>query len=239
MPDSPSAQVAVVDYGMGNMFSVSQACERAGLQALITSSPKEIWDADAVILPGVGAFGDAMDTLTRLDLVSCLRDLAASPKPLVGICLGMQLMMTESHEFGRHRGLGIIEGEVLRLEVSYNGPRAFKVPQVGWNRIWSVGTGHQGDGPQGMAAQWGAPQLEGLSNGEYMYFVHSFYANPANASLVVSPTRYGDIEFCSSLRSGSVFACQFHPERSGFAGLSIYQRLAELITKPKHRRVNV
>ena len=239
MSNTQAVHVAIVDYGMGNLFSVKQACVRAGLQVVIASSPQELIAADAVILPGVGAFGDAMETLTRLDLVSSLRDIAASPKPLVGICLGMQLLMTESHEFGRHRGLGIIEGEVVSLEVGVEGPRVLKVPQVGWNRIYAMGSGRHSDGTEVSDTPWESPLLNGLTDGEYMYFVHSFYPKPVDASAVVSTTRYGNIEFSSSIRLGGVFACQFHPERSGPAGLRIYQNLAELITKPKPEQINV
>ena len=238
MPSCPAARVAIVDYEMGNLFSVRQACEQAGLQAVITSSPQEILAADAVLLPGVGAFGDAMETLTRLDLVSVLRDISASPKPLVGICLGMQLLMTESHEFGRHCGLGIIEGAVVRLEECVEGHRAFKVPQVGWNRIYTMSSGSHKDGDEVSDMPWESPLLGGLPNGEYMYFAHSFYPKPVDSSVVVSNTRYGDIEFCSSLRSGSVFACQFHPERSGPAGLRIYRNLAELVATPQPEQPN-
>jgi glutamine amidotransferase len=194
--------------------------------------------ADAVVLPGVGAFGDAMETLAKLDLVSVLRDIAASPKPLIGICLGMQLLMTESYEFGRHRGLGIIEGEVVRLEASADGPKVLKVPQIGWNRIYPVGLDHHRDGSGTDHATWKSPLLQGLPAGEYMYFVHSFYPKPANASVVMSNTRYGPTEFCSSLRFGSVFACQFHPERSGPAGLRVYRNLAQLITSPKPEHID-
>ena len=219
--------MAIVDYGMGNLFSVAQACDQVGLGAAITSSPQEIIEADAVILPGVGAFGDAMETLSRLDLVSVLRDLAASPTPLVGICLGMQLLMTESHEFGRHRGMGIIEGEVLHLEVSTEAARTLKVPQVGWNRIYPVASTTS---PEAGESIWIDPILDGLAGGEYMYFVHSFYPEPVDSEVIVSTTNYGATQFCSSLRQGSVYACQFHPERSGSAGLRLYRNLARIIS---------
>ena len=221
MPETPWPQVAIVDYGMGNLFSVKHACEAVGLKAALVSSAQDIFSAVGVILPGVGAFGDAMEALARLDLVSVLLDIAASEKPLVGICLGMQLLMTGSHEFGWHRGLGIIEGEVVRLEppVSCGGTR-LKVPQVGWNRIYEISNG-----------SWKDSFLEGLKDGEFMYFVHSFCVKPGDSSLLLSTTRFGDIEFCSSLRRGNVFACQFHPERSGLHGLCIYRNLAARIAQ--------
>jgi len=209
-------QVAIVDYDMGNLFSVKHACESVGLKASITASRQEILAADAVILPGVGAFGDAMATLVRLQLVDVLRQVAVSGKPLVGICLGMQLFMTRSYEFGCHEGLGIIEGEVVRFESPAEGAARLKVPQVGWNHIHGNGA-------------WKGSLLDGLQSGEFMYFVHSFYAIPADSRVVLSTTRYGHIEFCSSLSHGNVFACQFHPERSGPQGLRIYHNFAERI----------
>lgn len=216
MPEAPSAVVAIVDYGMGNLFSVMRACEQVGMQAAATTSRAEILSADAVIVPGVGAFGDAMDTLMRLDLVGALREVAASGKPLIGICLGMQLLMERSHEFGLHDGLKIIEGEVVRLPESHQGGRRMKVPQVGWNRI-----------SKPSRASWEASWLRGVAEGEFMYFVHSFYVSPADQGIVLSTTRYGSVEFCSSLQRGNVFACQFHPERSGPQGLRLYRNIAD------------
>ena len=156
-------------------------------------------------------------------MVSPLRDIPKSNKPFLGICLGMQLLMTESQEFGRHRGLGIIEGEVTQLRVSQDGQRALKVPQVGWNQIRAPKpvASKNGENP------WTGTLWEGLADGEYMYFVHSYVPNPADGGLATSFTRYGDNEFCSSLRRSNLFACQFHPERSGPQGMKVYQNLAE------------
>lgn len=214
-PEGLAATVAIVDFGMGNLFSVQQACEVAGLRGLITADAERILSSDAVILPGVGAFGDAMQALRRLDLIAPLREVAESGKPLVGICLGMQLMMEESEEFGRHEGLGLFEGRVVRLQGRDRDARALKVPQVGWNRV--LKPGHVG---------WEGSYLEGIADGECLYFVHSFCVRPADPFVVLSVTRYGTDEFCSSLRRGRVFACQFHPERSGPSGLRLYQNLA-------------
>ena len=215
------AQVAIVDYGMGNLFSVQQACQSVGLLPAITSSAREILDADAVILPGVGAFGDAMATLSQLGLVEVLRQVAGSGKPLLGVCLGMQLLMTESHEFGRHQGLGLIEGEVVRFETPRDGSTILKVPQVGWNRIFRPAHG-----------SWEQSCLEELRDGTFMYFVHSFYPKPVDPGVVLAVSRYGHIEFCSSLRHGNIMACQFHPERSGPQGLRIYRNVAMQISHP-------
>lgn len=220
--DQPS--VAIVDYGLGNLFSVKRACESVGMQALITSTRSDLLSADAVILPGVGAFGAAMGALEKLDLVEVLHDVASSTKPLVGICLGMQLLMSESYEFGRHEGLGLIPGPVVRLENPKDGLRKLKVPQVGWNRISG---GESGESPS--AGGWTNTALDGLADKEFMYFVHSFVVQPEDPGVVLSTTRYGHVEFCSSLKWRNIFACQFHPERSGRQGLKIYHNLARLI----------
>ena len=219
---SQSQTIAIVDYGgTGNLFSVKHACENVGLTAIITSKRETILSADAVILPGVGAFGDAMRSLTRLDLIHPLKELAASATPLIGICLGFQLLMEESSEFGIHQGLGIVTGSVLPFEKSNS---RFKVPHVGWNRI------HKTEGAEN---RWSVSPLSGVRSDEYMYFVHSYVALPENTSLVTSVSHYGENEFCSSLSMGNIFASQFHPERSGLDGLRVYRNLAEAVATSK------
>jgi glutamine amidotransferase len=217
MAEQPSPRVVIVNYRVGNLFSVQNACVATGLDVTISAEKRAILEADAVIVPGVGAFGDAMDTLRRLDLVRPLQDIAAAGTPLVGICLGMQLFMRESEEFGHHQGLGLFEGSVVRFDKPRGPAGELKVPQVGWNRIFAAG-GH-GDG-------WADSPLAGVAQGEFMYFVHSFYAKPVDPAAVLTVTRYGDLEFCSSVRRGNVFACQFHPERSGARGLQVYRNIA-------------
>jgi glutamine amidotransferase len=210
--------VAIVDYGLGNLFSVQLACASAGLRAVITSCAHDVLAADAVILPGVGAFGDAMQALHELGLVTVLRHVADTGKPLFGICLGMQLLMTESYEFGRHAGLGLIPGRVVRFERPVDDAgNILKVPHIGWNRIYHQ---HNARTPA---------LLQGVANGAYMYFVHSFYVEPVDPRVVWSRSQYGPIEFCSSLRQDHIFACQFHPERSGRQGLRVYHNLAAQI----------
>ena len=225
-------KVAIVDYGMGNLFSVRQACEHARLDVNITSAREEILNADAVILPGIGAFGDAMATLSRLDLVGVLRDVAASGKALVGVCLGLQLLMTESFEFGRHRGLGIIEGQVVPFDNPVENARRLKVPQVGWNGVHRVDRGGNGQ-----SAAWENSPLAEIRDGEFMYFVHSYIVQPEDTQVILSVSRYGQIEFCSSIHSQNIFACQFHPERSGGEGLKIYRNLASHIERLTSRGV--
>ncbi len=209
--------VVVVDYHLGNLYNVVRACEFTGLPARITSAPADVAAADAVILPGVGAFGDAMEFLRDSGMADALRSFAASGRPLLAICLGMQLLMTESYEFGRHQGLGIVAGPVIRLSSA----TGLKVPQVGWNRIHKPATKN--------GEAWQGTLLDGLHDGEYMYFVHSYYAVPDDPSVVLTTTRYGDTEFCSSLRAGNILGCQFHPERSGPQGLRMYRRLAQYL----------
>ncbi len=225
-PEKPL--VAVVDYGMGNLFSVRRACAEVGLRSMITTDKRVIRSAHAVILPGVGAFPHAMAALRRLGLVDPLREAAVSGKPLLGICLGMQLLMSESCEFRITEGLGIIEGSVIGFGHVERAGRRLKVPHVGWNAIQAEcadGQEHTG-GPRRKASRWSRSPLEGLTDGSLMYFVHSFYTVPRDRHLVMSTTCYGDVKFCSSLQSGRVFACQFHPERSGPLGLRIYWNLA-------------
>ena len=216
-----SPKVAIVDYALGNLYSIKHACERVGLESMITSSPAEIMHADGVLLPGMGAFGEAMQTLHKLDLVTVLRDYAASGRPLIGICLGIQLLLTESYEFGSHKGLGIIEGAVIPLDHPHEGERELKIPQVGWNQLRA-------------ARSWDGTPLENIPDNEYMYFVHSFVPKPKDKNVVLATTNYGGVEFCSSIQQKNIFACLLHPERSGVQGLKIYKNLAAQLKQKIH-----
>jgi imidazole glycerol-phosphate synthase subunit HisH len=222
MTPDPIPRVAILDYGVGNLFSVRQACEAVDLDARITSEVGDLVSADAVIVPGVGAFGDAMESLRRRDLVEPLRDVAASGKPLIGICLGMQLFMMESEEFGSHRGLGFFEGSVRYFRAHAEEQGRVKVPHVGWHRIFP-----QELDPSGRA--WVDSPLEGVGPGEFVYFVHSLYVQAEDSETIMSLSRFGDFSYCSSLRRDNLFAFQFHPERSGEIGLGIYRNLARHI----------
>lgn len=203
-------QVAIIDYGMGNLFSVQQACHQAGMEAVITHDRAKLGYAKALILPGVGAFGDAMATLQKLELVAWLRGWIRAGKPFIGICLGMQLLMSKSFEFGEYEGLNVIAGEVIRFSI----PR--KVPQIGWNRIALLKDG---------GAKFG------LANGTYMYFAHSYYVCPRKKKIQLTTSDYEGTVFCSGFHQDNVVAFQFHPERSGVAGLRVYQALAHWIQK--------
>ena len=225
-------KAAIVDYGLGNLFSVKHACEHVGMEAVITASPRDMVQADLVILPGVGAFGDAMAALKALDLIGPLKEVASSGKALFGICLGMQLLMTESWEFGRFKGLDIIEGEVVKFEDPVGPHGKLKVPQVGWNRVYREIQGEASANTQICGRdRWDRSALQGLKDGEFMYFVHSYYVKPASEGVILSASSYGNIEFCSSIKYRNIFASQFHPERSGPQGLRIYQNLASSVQK--------
>lgn len=208
-------RVAIVDCGLGNLYSVRRACVQAGLDAVVSDAREEIERAEGLVLPGVGAFGDAMTTLQRLQLVEPLRRAVAEGRPLLGVCLGMQLLMSQSREFGTHEGLGLVEGTVERFPDPRQDGRLLKVPSVGWNGI------HPPPG-RTAAEAWSGTPVEGLDAGTAMYFVHSYVVKPARADGVLTTTRYGDVEYCSGLRVGNVVAFQFHPERSGADGLRIY-----------------
>jgi glutamine amidotransferase len=206
-------QVAVIDYGMGNLFSVRRACEFVGLEPFITSNAGSLKDAAAVILPGVGAFGDAMTKLKQLGLISPIKENIEKGKPFLGICLGFQLLMTKSEEFGENYGLNVFPGRVVRFNKG-------KVPQVGWNRIYAK-----------KADPWKDTMLEGTAPGAEMYFVHSYYVVPKEQDLILSYTTYEGVEYCSSIQKDHVFACQFHPEKSAARGLKIYENFMRAINE--------
>jgi glutamine amidotransferase len=212
-------RLAIVDYGMGNLFSVLHAFAAVGQPAEITSDPACLGAADGLVIPGVGAFGIAMEVLERSGMADTVRERVAQGVPLIGICLGMQLMMSSSTEFGAHAGLGIIEGDTVALKASSEISADARIPHVGWSAVQPASTR---DG-------WTKTPLEGLRAGGDMYFVHSYYVRPANPAVVLSLSNYRGVTFCSSVVKGNVFGCQFHPERSGADGLEIYRRLADAI----------
>ncbi len=220
--------IAIIDYGMGNLFSVKQACEHVQLRAKITSDKNEILNSSAVILPGVGAFGDAMSALIKHDLVQAILDYIKTGKPFMGICLGMQLLFTESNEFGRHEGFNIISGSVNKFPCTDEKGEVSKVPQVGWNKIEKRAN-------RGSDGYWDNTPLAGQRNGEFMYFVHYYYCKPSDENIALSFTNYSGIEYCSSILWKNVFACQFHPEKSASKGLDIYRSWAKIINDNSRR----
>jgi glutamine amidotransferase len=227
--DTPEVSIAVVDCALGNLQSIRNAFAQIGVEVFVTSDPGRIEAAHAVVLPGVGAFGDAMQALSEHDLVDVLRGVAESGKPLIGICLGMQLLLSESEEFGRHEGLGIIPGRVRRFSPPHRSPDGLfdagqKVPQVGWNRISPP--------PQTTVdTHWKGSPLDGIEPDAYMYFMHSYLAEPEDPGVALCTTRYAGVEYCSALRVGSVVSFQFHPERSAKQGLTIYRNLVRWVQR--------
>lgn len=209
-------KVAIIDYEMGNMFSVQHACEFVGLEPFISSNPDQIMSADAAILPGVGAFGDAMRNLQRLDLINPIKEFINSGKPFMGICLGMQLLFSESEEFGDFGGLNVIKGTVNKFPLKNNNLR-LKVPQIGWNQIC-----------YSKERELLFP-FKDVKNGEYMFFVHSFYVKPESNQDIATYTTYEGFEYCSSILRENIFASQFHPEKSAKEGIKIYKNWANNI----------
>jgi glutamine amidotransferase len=195
--------VAIVDYGAGNIKSVENAVRFLGHEAVLTRDPAVILSADHVILPGVGAFGDAMTRLIKYGLDDVLREVAGRGIPLLGICLGLQLLFESSEESPGAQGLGILKGHILRIPDG----EGRKVPQIGWNDLTYPNPGKL---------------FAGLPEGTYVYFVHSYYLRAEDPSIVTARTRYG-VDIDASVESGNVFACQFHPEKSEAAGMKILQ----------------
>ena len=192
--------IAIIDYGMGNLRSVQKGFERTGFVAEVTRDAEKIVSARGVVLPGVGAFHACMENLARFGLIEVVRQVVRQ-KPFLGICLGFQLLFSESEEFGKQKGLDLFAGKV----VGFHPDHELKVPHMGWNRI---------------EMKKDSPFLEGLSSGDFVYFVHSFYVVPEDPSLVATTTDYGD-SFVSSIATDNLFACQFHPEKSQELGLRI------------------
>lgn len=200
--------IAIINYEMGNLRSVQKALERVGHEAVITDRPETVLTAEKVVLPGVGAFRDAMAALHQRELIEPIRQSIAEDKPFLGICLGLQLLFESSSEDGQHEGLGIIPGRVVRFDL----PAGYKVPHMGWNQI---------------QAQRSSPLLGGIDSGAYFYFVHSYHAEPTDQSLTLAAADYGG-KFCAAVQRGNLFATQFHPEKSQADGLQLLKNFAEL-----------
>jgi len=200
--------IAIIDYGMGNLRSVEKAFERTGHGATITSDPAVLADAAKLVLPGVGAFRDAIAALESRRLVEPIRSAVAAGKPFLGICLGLQLLFDRSWEDGEYQGLGVVQGEVARFDL----PAEYKVPHMGWNQV---------------QFRRRPPIFTGIDEGEHFYFVHSYYVVPRDESVVATQTDYSQ-PFCSSIWRDNLFATQFHPEKSQEAGLHVLKNFAEL-----------
>jgi imidazole glycerol-phosphate synthase subunit HisH len=201
------SETVIIDYGMGNLRSVEKALMAVGDQAVISQDPEVVRHGDRLILPGVGAFGDAMSNLKQAGLDLAIRDAVAQGKPLLGLCLGLELLFSESEEFGRHEGLNLIPGHVRKFEET-----ALRVPHVGWNQIESLRPD---------------PLLENLPDGSYFYFVHSFFVEPDRSDNALAWTNYGG-PFCSIARHENVWGAQFHPEKSQDAGKRLLRNFLDL-----------
>jgi glutamine amidotransferase len=206
---------------MGNMFSVKRVCENVGMHVSITNKADAILKADALVLPGVGSFGVAMNNLRKLDLISPIFDFIATGKPFIGICLGMQLLMTESSEFGTHKGLNVISGSVARFPSQDWYGIKYKVPQVGWNRISKPLFSNLPD-------PWKKTPLHNIKDGEHMYFVHSYFVKPESKDSILTLTTYS-IPYASSIVKENVWGFQFHPEKSGNYGIKLFENLKNLL----------
>ena len=205
-------ETAIIDYGMGNLRSVQKAFERLGAEAAIVSRPEDLDAARRIVLPGVGAFKDAMDELRRKNLVAPIRQAVLSGKPFLGICLGLQMLFDVSHENGLYEGLGIVPGQVEKFEL----PQEFAVPHMGWNEVQFANR-----------AKEDCPLLKGVQENSYFYFVHSYYVAPQDPSVVALTCNYS-LDFCAMIHRDNLFACQFHPEKSQENGLKILENFANL-----------
>lgn len=201
--------IAIIDYGMGNLRSVQKGLERAGGEAVVTRDIGQIESARGVVLPGVGAFSACMQNLGNFGLIEPIRAAIRKKKPFLGICLGFQLLFSESEEFGPQKGLDLFSGKV----VGFHAGKELKVPHMGWNRL---------------EKKIQSPFLEGVSSGDYVYFVHSFYVVPDDSSIIATTTDYGE-SFVSSIATESLFACQFHPEKSQELGLRILANFGRFV----------
>ena len=205
--------IVIIDYGMGNLRSVQKGFEKIGCDAVITADPNVVFQAERVVLPGVGAFRDCMHNLEQGGFIEPLLKVIAEGRPFLGICVGMQMLFTDSVEFGLHRGLNVIPGHVLRFsdQMMVAGEK-LKVPQMGWNQL---------------SFKRRPPAFDGVADGSNVYFVHSYYVEPDDSSVIATTTDYS-FDFCSSIWQDNIIATQFHPEKSQAIGLRILKNFAEL-----------
>ena len=210
--------IAIVDYGVGNLFSLQSSLKAIGAEVTVTGDPQVLRDADKIILPGVGAFGDAVEKLRQNGLDQVVIEQALNGKPLLGICLGMQLLFETGEEYGIHRGLGLIPGRVVSMEGVV--PEDYKIPHIGWNHLIFP------DDRKGHVSGEKRPIFKCIEEGDCVYFVHSFFATDCKES-VIADTEYGAL-LTAAVQKDNIFGCQFHPEKSGQTGLSILKAFCEL-----------
>jgi len=203
-------KVVIIDYGVGNLLSVQRAVEECGAEAVTSSEPDVIAQADRVILPGVGAFANGMNALESFGLVEVIKEIAANGTPLLGICLGMQLLFDESEEHGANKGLGIIPGRVVPIFTTASDGVPLKIPHIGWNSLVTS-----------KDMTWNGTILQSLTPGDSVYFVHSFMADPKDTAVRIADCLYGGKLISAVIGRGNIFGCQFHPEKSQAIGLRI------------------
>ena len=206
--------VTIIDYGVGNLLSVQRGFEHCGSRVVLTSDPEVILASQKIVLPGVGAFPNAMEALRKLDLVSVIQELAQLRKPLLAICLGMQLLMDQSEEFGSTVGLGLIPGRVVAIPNRTTAGDSQKIPHIGWGSLQ----------PSNLTDNWTATLLQDNSYGDAAYFVHSFMAQPSDERNQVADAIYGGHRISAVVSKDRITGCQFHPEKSGEVGLKILRR---------------
>jgi glutamine amidotransferase len=209
-----SADVVIIDYGLGNLLSVQRALEYCGAKVEITADAVKISNASRVILPGVGAFAVGMNALHQRNLINVVRNVALNNTPLLGICLGMQMLLEQSEEFGITPGLGLIPGRVVAVPVAGEDGRSQKIPHIGWSGLV----------PSSGRRNWNHKCLNNVTPGDAAYFVHSFMAIPANSDNCIADTFYGGVKVAAIIGGGNILGCQFHPEKSGEVGLSILRQ---------------
>lgn len=212
------AKIVILDYGIGNLFNLQRAFDSLDIKTQISDSKHVIAQADKLVLPGVGAFSAGMEHLRSHDMLHTLDEFRKTGKPLLGICLGMQLLMSRSYEDGTHTGLAFVPGEVRRFRAPQEGGTRFKIPQISWNSLEYSNTQ--------ASAPWQGSVLQGLSLQSYFYFVHSYYVQVEDSRDSLAQTHYGLDVFDSVIRRENVMGCQFHPEISGEAGLHILKNFA-------------
>lgn len=210
-------KVTIVDYGVGNLLSVSRAFEHLGATVAVSSDPAAIAAAERLVLPGVGAFGAGMAELGRRNLIEPIQAFAATGRPFLGICLGMQMMLSQSEEFGSHQGLGLIPGKVVALSRTTPASESRKIPHIGWSALVPA---HDG--------AWAGSALEAVEPGRFVYFVHSFMAQPDQPEHVLAQCLYGGEPVVAAVGRDNLLGCQFHPEKSGAVGLAILARFLRL-----------
>ena len=209
--------IVIVDYEIGNVKSIINALKSKNQNYKLSRNSDEIMNADGIILPGVGAFSHAMNNLKKFGLIKIIKNYVSTGKPLLGICLGMQILLEQSEEFGINKGLGLVEGTVIKLPVKND--MSIKLPHISWNKILKD------------KISWNKTILDGIKENSEVYFVHTYVAVPKHKNQILSITNYFDVDFCSSIKKNNVYGCQFHPEKSSTVGLQIINNFLKICNR--------